>query len=116
MKHLRKLKKLGRKSSHRNAMLRNMSISLLDHGRIKTTLAKAKALRPYFETIITDGREESLHNRRKVISKLGNVSAATKLVNEVAPKYKERNGGYTRIIKLGHRSGDAAPMAIIELV
>lgn len=116
MKHSIKQKKLNRKPSHRKALLRNMSISLTEHGRIKTTLAKAKALRPYFEKIVTDGKEGSLHARRKIISRLGNIDAAAKIIDNVSPKYSDRPGGYTRILKIGHRVGDAAPMAIIELV
>jgi large subunit ribosomal protein L17 len=116
MKHSIKQKKLNRKPSHRKALLRNLSISLAEHGRIKTTLPKAKALRPYFEKIITAGKDGTLHARRKIISKLGNIDAAAKIITDLSPKYAERKGGYTRILKIGHRAGDAAPMAIIELV
>lgn len=116
MKHLIKKKKLNKKPSHRKALLRNLAISLAEHGRIETTLAKAKALRPYFEKVVTVGKSNDLSSRRKIISTLGNQDAAAKIVSEISPKYSERKGGYTRILKVGFRSGDAAPMAIIELV
>ena len=117
MKHLAKSnKKLNRTSSHRRAMLANMAVSLLKHGRISTTLPKAKALRPYVERIITLGRNADLSAKRAVISKLRDVETSKKLYDEISPKYLNRNGGYTRILKTGFRFGDAAPTAIIELV
>jgi large subunit ribosomal protein L17 len=117
MKHLAKSnKKLNRTSSHRKAMLANMATALLTHGRISTTLPKAKALRPYTEKLITVGRKNNLSARRKIISTLRNPEIAKKLCEEISPKFANRNGGYTRILKTGFRHGDAAPTAIIELV
>jgi len=116
MKHLISQKKLNRKTSHRMCLLNNLSCSLIEHGRIQTTIAKAKTLRPYFEKLITIGLKDTLASRRQLISILKNESKTSKLISDVCPKFKDRNGGYTRIIKTGHRSGDFADMAIIELV
>ena len=116
MKHLISQKKLNRKTSHRLALLNNMSCSLIEHGRINTTVAKAKALRPYFEKLITIGRKNTLASRRHLISILKNETKSNKLITEICPKFVDRNGGYTRIIKSGARTGDFADMAIIELV
>lgn len=116
MKHLIGQKKLNRKTSHRLALLNNMACSLIEHGRIKTTVSKAKALRPYFEKLITAGRKNTLASRRQLISILKNEDKTAKLISEVCPKYQNRNGGYTRIIKTGPRKGDFVDMAIIELV
>mgnify|MGYP005674954833 CR=1 FL=1 len=117
MLHRISQKKLNRTSTHRKALLANLAISLIEHGRINTTLPKAKTLRPYIEKLITKARSNNLASRRYIASKLLNHSAASKkLVEEVAKKYQERPGGYTRILKSGFRYGDAAPMAIIELV
>ncbi|MBT4922692.1 MAG: 50S ribosomal protein L17 [Rickettsiales bacterium] len=116
MKHLISQKKLNKKTAHRMAMLNNMSCSLIEHGRIKTTVSKAKALRPYFEKLITMGRKNTLSSRRQLIAALKNEAKTAKLISDVCPQYKDRNGGYTRIIKTGPRSGDFVDMAIIELV
>lgn len=117
MKHLAKSnKKLNRTSSHRKALLANLANSLITHGRIKTTLPKAKALRPYAEKLITLGKNNNITVKRSLISKIKDKQVAKRLCEEVSPKFKERKGGYTRILKVGYRYGDAAPMAIIELV
>ncbi|MDD6103151.1 MAG: 50S ribosomal protein L17 [Bacteroidales bacterium] len=116
MRHNRKINHLGRKSGHRKAMLANMASSLIIHKRIETTLAKAKALRVYVEPLITKSKDDSTHSRRTVFSYLKQKEAVSELFRTVAPKVAERPGGYTRIIKLGFRQGDAAEMAFIELV
>ena len=116
MRHNKKFNHLGRKSAHRAAMLANMAISLLEHKRITTTLQKAKALRVYVEPLITKAKEDTTANRRVVFSYLQNKEAIKNLFGEVANKVGNRPGGYTRIIKLGFRQGDAAEKAFIELV
>jgi large subunit ribosomal protein L17 len=121
MRHRRKTVKLGRTAEHRNAMLANQTCSLIEHGRITTTLAKAKAVRPLAEKIVTLAKRGSLHARRRALALLHNnstrtVKAVGKLFAEVAPRSATRNGGYTRVIKLGPRSSDSAPMAFIEWV
>lgn len=116
MRHGKKFNHLGRTSSHRSAMLSNMACSLIEHKRINTTVAKAKALRVYVEPLLTKAKEDTTHNRRVVFSYLQNKFAVAELFRTVAPKIAERNGGYTRIIKTGFRPGDAADMALIELV
>ena len=116
MRHNRKINHLGRKSGHRKAMLANMASSLIIHKRIETTLAKAKALRVYVEPLITKSKDDSTHSRRTVFSYLKQKEAVSEVFRTVAPKVAERPGGYTRIIKLGFRQGDAAEMAFIELV
>ena len=116
MRHNRKINHLGRKSGHRKAMLANMASSLIIHKRIETTLAKAKALRVYVEPLITKSKDNSTHSRRTVFSYLKQKEAVSELFRTVAPKVADRPGGYTRIIKLGFRQGDAAEMAFIELV
>lgn len=116
MRHGKKLNPLGRKAAHRKAMMANMACSLIEHKQINTTLAKAKALRGYIEPIITKAKDDSTHSRRTVFKYLQNKYAVTELFREVGPKVADRPGGYTRIIKLGHRLGDAAEMAMIELV
>jgi len=116
MRHGDKINNLGRKSAHRKAMLANMAISLIEHKRIFTTLAKAKALRLYVEPLITKGKVDTQHNRRTVYAYLQNKAAIGTLFKDVAEKVGERKGGYTRIIKTGNRQGDAAEMALIELV
>jgi len=117
MKHLKKGRTLGRKSGPKKALMRNLAKSLILHEKIQTTEAKAKELRPFVEKIITKSRTETLHTRRQILASLGNDTVITeKLLKEVGPKYKERNGGYTRITKTGARTGDSAKMAIIELV
>lgn len=116
MRHNNKNNHLGRKAGHRSALLSNMAASLIEHKRIETTLAKARALRRYVEPSITKSKDDTTHSRRVVFSHLQNKEAVSELFREVAPKVAERAGGYTRIIKLGNRLGDAAEMALIELV
>ncbi|NVK53037.1 MAG: 50S ribosomal protein L17 [Flavobacteriaceae bacterium] len=116
MRHGKKFNHLGRKTAHRKAMLSNMACSLIEHKRINTTEAKAKALRKFVEPLITKSKSDTTHNRRVVFSYLRNKYAVTELFKEVSVKVGERPGGYTRIIKLGNRQGDNAPMAMIELV
>ncbi|MCS3867974.1 large subunit ribosomal protein L17 [Chryseobacterium ginsenosidimutans] len=116
MRHGKKFNHLGRTASHRSALLSNMACSLIEHKRINTTVAKAKALRVYVEPLLTKAKEDTTHNRRIVFSYLQSKEAVTELFRSVAPKIAERNGGYTRIIKTGFRQGDAADMALIELV
>jgi len=116
MRHGHGLRKLNRTSSHRLAMLRNMSNSLLRHERIKTTLPKAKELRRVVEPLITLAKEPTVANRRLAFSRLRDREMVVKLFDELGPRYKARNGGYTRILKFGFRVGDNAPMALMELV
>ena len=116
MRHRKGFNHLGRKSAHREAMLANMATSLIMHKRITTTLAKAKALRMYVEPLITRSKEDTTHSRRVVFSYLKNKYAVAELFREISPKVADRPGGYTRILKLGHRPGDNADMCIIELV
>ena len=116
MRHGNKINHLGRKTAHRNSMLANMASSLIEHKRINTTLAKAKALKLFVEPLVTKSKEDTTHNRRIAFSKLRNKYAVTELFKEVAVKVGDRPGGYTRIIKLGNRLGDNAEMAMIEFV
>lgn len=116
MRHGNKNNALGRKKAHRDALLSNLAISLIEHKRIETTLAKARALRRYVEPLITKSKDDSTHSRRTIFSHLQNKEATAVLFRDVAPKIAQRPGGYTRIIKLGNRLGDAAEMALIELV
>ena len=116
MRHRHGLRKLNRTSSHRLAMLRNMTCSLLKHEMIKTTLPKAKELRRVVEPIITLGRKPSLANRRLAFNRLRDRDMVVKLFDELGPRYAQRNGGYLRILKFGFRKGDNAPMALVELV
>lgn len=116
MRHGKKINHLGRTSSHRKAMLANMASSLILHKRIETTLAKAKSLREYIEPLITKSKDDSTHSRRTVFAYLKQKEAVTELFREIAPKIASRPGGYTRILKLGFRQGDAAETALIELV
>lgn len=116
MRHNKKFNHLGRKKGHREALLMNMAISLIMHKRIFTTLAKAKALRVYAEPLITRSKTDDMNNRRLVFSYLQNKEAVKELFGVVAEKVAERPGGYTRILKTGHRLGDNAEMAMIELV
>jgi large subunit ribosomal protein L17 len=116
MRHLKRNAKLGRKGAHRNAMLANMVCSLIKHKRVTTTLAKAKAVRPVVEKMVTLGKKGGIHHRRLAVSRLHQEDAVRILFNEIAPQHQDRPGGYTRIIKLMDRRGDAAPMAIIEFV
>ena len=116
MRHGKKFNHLGRTASHRKALLSNMACSLIEHKRINTTVAKAKALRVYIEPLLTKSKEDTTHNRRIVFSYLQNKDAVTELFRTIAPKIAERNGGYCRIIKTGFRLGDGADTAMIELV
>lgn len=116
MRHGKKFNHLGRQHSHREAMLSNMSSSLILHKRINTTVAKAKALRKYVEPLITRSKDDSTHSRRTVFSYLQNKLAVAELFREVAPKIADRPGGYTRIIRLENRPGDNAEMCMMELV
>ncbi len=116
MRHRNKGRKLSRTASHRSATLRNMATSLFRHGRIETTTAKAKELRPYAERIITLAKRGDLHARRLAGRKIGDREVLGTLFDELGPRYAERPGGYTRILKLGNRRGDAAEMSLIELV
>ncbi|MCH7783819.1 MAG: 50S ribosomal protein L17 [Bacteroidetes bacterium] len=116
MRHGKKVSHLGRKTAHRRSMLANMACSLIEHKRINTTVAKAKALKQFVEPLVTKSKEDTMHNRRIVFSRLRQKEAVTELFREVAVKVGDRPGGYTRIIKLGNRLGDNAEMAMIELV
>ncbi|MEO1328229.1 MAG: 50S ribosomal protein L17 [Pseudomonadota bacterium] len=116
MRHRNAHRKLGRTHSHRKAMLANMACSLIEHEQVKTTLPKAKELRPYVEKMITLAKRGDLHARRLAASKLQQQPAVKKLFDALAERYRERPGGYVRVLKAGFRYGDMAPMAIIELV
>ena len=116
MRHGKKFNHLGRQTAHRKAMFANMACSLIEHKRINTTVAKAKALRQFVEPLITKSKEDTTHNRRVVFSYLRSKFAVTELFKEVSVKVADRPGGYLRIIKLGNRQGDNAPMAMVELV
>ena len=116
MRHGKKINHLGRKTAHRKAMLANMACSLIEHKRINTTEAKAKALRRFVEPLITKSKSDTTHNRRTVFSYLRDKYAVTELFKEISVKIGDRPGGYVRIIKLGNRQGDNAPMAMVELV
>ena len=116
MRHKSGGRKLQRTSAHRTAMFRNMSASLIKHEQITTTVAKAKELRPYIEKLVTLAKRGGLANRRLAMSRLMDDTQLTKLFDVLAERYKDRNGGYTRIIKAGIRASDAAPMAVIEFV
>lgn len=116
MRHGKKFNHLGRKTAHRKAMLSNMACSLIEHKRINTTLAKAKALRGFVEPLITRSKDDSTHSRRTAFRYLKSKYAVTELFREVAPKVADRPGGYTRIIRTGKRLGDNAEMCMIELV
>ena len=116
MRHQRSGKKLGRDSAHRRALYANLAGALIEHGRVRTTVAKAKAVRPIAEQMITLGRRGDLHARRQALAYLRSQDVVHKLFSDVAPRFAERNGGYTRVVKLGPRQGDAASMALLELV
>lgn len=116
MRHGKKFNHLGRKTAHRKAMLANMACSLIEHKRINTTVAKAKAVKQFVEPLITKSKEDTTHNRRLVFAKLRSKEAVTELFRDVSSKVADRPGGYTRIIKMGNRLGDNADMAMIELV
>lgn len=116
MRHYKAFRKFGRNTAHRRALLRNLATALLEHGRIKTTEQKAKDLRGVVEKYITLAKVDNLHNRRLAHSYLMDKEVVRKLFLEIAPKYVDRDGGYTRVLKLGRRAGDAAEMAYIDLV
>src|SRR5947208_9293895 len=116
MRHRKKTLKLGRKAEHRKALLANQVCSLIEHQRIATTLAKAKAVRPLAEKMVTLGKNGSIHARRTALAVLRQKDAVKKLFDEIAPRTADRNGGYTRIVKLGQRKSDSAPVAYLEWV
>ncbi len=116
MRHRKIGRQLSRNSSHRKATLQSLSVALIKYGAIKTTVAKAKELRRVAEPLITRSKNDSVHNRRTAFSRLRDKEVVGILFNDLGPRYKERPGGYTRIIKCGYRAGDNAPMALIELV
>ncbi len=116
MRHRHGYKKLGRTSSHRKALLKNLAIALIINGKIETTVAKAKTLRSYIEKLITKAKKGDFNAHREVFAYLQDKEATKKLLNEIAPNYETRNGGYTRIVRTRIRRGDATPMAFIELV
>jgi large subunit ribosomal protein L17 len=116
MRHKKKGNHLGRTTSHKKALMKNMAAQIIEHKEIKTTVAKAKELRGYVERLITYGKKGTLHHRRLAFQLLQNKEAVTGLFDEVAPTFETRDGGYTRIIKLGNRRGDGAPMSILQLV
>jgi len=116
MRHRMSGRKLNRTSSHRKAMFANMAVALLKHEQIKTTLPKAKELRPIVDKLITLGKRDTPHAKRQVFAQLRDEAATAKLFETLAPRYAERHGGYTRVLKAGYRYGDSAPMAVIELV
>lgn len=116
MRHRKKTTKLGRKTEHRIATLASLAESLIEHNRIQTTLAKAKAVRPVAEKLVTLGKKGEIHHRRLARARLHTTGAVKKLFEDIAPRFKDRPGGYTRILKLGRRRGDASEMALIEWV
>ncbi len=116
MRHQKNTRKLSRTSQHRDAMLANLVVSLIRHNRVETTLAKARALRPFAEKIVTLGKKGQLHHRRLAVARIKQPTAVSRLFTEIAPRFAGRAGGYTRIIKLGPRLNDAAEMALIEWV
>ena len=116
MRHLKHGRKLGRTTAHRKALLRNLATALLEHERIITTEPKAKELRRVADKLVTLGKRGSLHARRQALQTVHSTTVVQKLFNDIAPRFAERQGGYTRILRLGYRSGDAAAMVVIELV
>ena len=116
MRHGKAHRKLGRTPAHRRAMFANMACSLVEHEQIRTTVPKAKALRPYVERLVTLGKRGDLHARRQALARMRQGEAVRKLFASLAPRYADRKGGYTRIIRAGFRYGDSAPMAVIEFV
>jgi len=116
MRHLKQGRKLGRTSAHRKALLRNLATALLEHERITTTEPKAKELRRIADKLVTLGKRGDLHARRQALQVVRSADVVRKLFNDIAPRFAERNGGYTRVLRLGYRPGDAAAMAVIELV
>jgi len=116
MRHLKQGRKLGRTTAHRKALLRNLATALLEHERIITTEPKAKELRRVADKLVTLGKRGDLHARRQALQTVRSNNVVQKLFNEIAPRFAERQGGYTRVLRLGYRPGDAAAMAVIELV
>ncbi len=116
MRHLKQGRKLGRTTAHRKALLRNLATALLDHERIVTTEPKAKELRRVADKLVTLGKRGDLHARRQALQVVRRNTVVRKLFNDIAPRFAERQGGYTRVLRLGYRPGDAAAMAVIELV
>ena len=116
MRHRKSGRKLNRNSSHRKALFRNMAVSLLEHEQIRTTLPKAKELRRVVEPLITLAGQDDLHRRRRAFARTRSASTVGKLFTDIGPHYRDRPGGYLRIVKCGYRAGDAAPMAVVELV
>jgi large subunit ribosomal protein L17 len=116
MRHRKAGRKLNRNASHRKALLANQAKSLIREERITTTLPKAKELRSYVEPLVTKAKEPTLHRKRQIIGRLGDRKLVSKLFDELGPRYKQRSGGYTRILKAGYRDGDNAPLAVIEFV
>ena len=116
MRHRKSGRTLGRKSSHRKAMYKNMAVSLIEHETIRTTLPKAKELRRVIEPLITLGKEDGVAHRRLAFDRLRDKAAVGKLFTELGPRFKDRPGGYLRILKIGFRAGDSAPMALVQLV
>lgn len=116
MRHRSKKKILGRERAPRRSLYRQLAINLILHGRITTTVAKAKALKPFAEKLITTGKRNTLAQRRSLMGALSNEAAVKKILTELAPKFSNRPGGYTRVVKLGRRQGDASPTALIEFV
>ena len=116
MYHRKSYRRFGRSSEHRQAMFANLAASLIKHEQIITTLPKAKDLRPVVEKLVTLGKRGDLHARRQALAQLGDAATVKKLIDVLGPRYKERQGGYTRIVKAGYRYGDAAPVAVIEFV
>lgn len=116
MRHRKKLKKLSRPSDHRKALIKNLMRSIFEHGSIVTTLPKAKAVRPFIEKAITKGKSGSVHSRRCINAYLGDRKLTNKVVDEISTKFKERPGGYTRILKMGKRRGDASEMALLQII
>jgi large subunit ribosomal protein L17 len=116
MRHLKQGRKLGRTTAHRRALLRNLATALLEHERIVTTEPKAKELRRVADKLVTLGKRGDLHARRQALEVVRSNAVVRKLFNDIAPRFAERNGGYTRVLRLGYRPGDAAAMAVIELV
>ena len=116
MRHAKTHRKFNRRSDHRRAMLANLAASLIKHEQITTTLPKAKDLRPVVEKLITLGKRGGLHARRQAIAQMRDIAMVKKLFEVIGPRYKDRNGGYTRVLKAGYRHGDSAPVAVIEFV
>src|SRR5215470_14422670 len=116
MRHAKTHRKFNRRSDHRHAMLANLAASLIKHEQIVTTLPKAKDLRPVVEKLVTLGKRGGLHARRQAIAQMRDIAMVKKLFEVIGPRYKDRNGGYTRVLKAGYRHGDSAPVAVIELV